>query len=504
MKLASKVIILLAILLSVNTSQANELNKLKLISIQATRYEISFQNISKHTLRVIVRDRTSYKSEYFLINPGEVSYFKGSFDKQKLLDLEVMCVYDIHTFREDISRFQEKVILKNTDSPNKVLQIKRSEWYKFVDDFVQNRNISDFIEAYDVEQLTIHEKTVQELASDIAGKISKDKTLLSTQGSSDFFASAGLSNAKAAVAVVLELAHNAAAYNYKDQIPYLKNTLEWLSDKRFIQSNRDLIYNIADGLDLRTSTPRFVASFSPIVFTGRINDSWLPPNEVGFDGDKVIGSGWFNNTLALQAGGTITPEFSVINHFAYSRLYASLIYEKISYELNPNAVYQLSSDYLVTSNPTPAFAYTIADVSNIFLETKNIGMSATFKTVVKDLFFIDVEAGLLQRRGNFDFALGKEHFVGDQEVLNLIYEPSTKVLNKSILGFGKLKAGIGYNTQKGKGIYITTGLRAFQSNIEPNDNYKIYLRTVQETLLVPTTPNTPWLISLDFGVDVMF
>lgn len=504
MKLVSKVILILAILLSVESSQATELNKAKLISIQATRYEISFQNISKHTLRVIVRDRTTYKSEYFMINPGHTSSFKGNFDKQKLLDLELMCIYDIQTFRKDISRFQEKILLKNNSSPTKVLQLKRSEWFKFVGDFVNNKDVGDYLEDYDYEQLTIDGKNVKELASDIASKISKDRTLLSTQGSSDYFAGVGISTSKAAVAVVMELAHNAADFGFVDQVSYLRETLEWLSNKRFIQSNRDLIYNIADGLDLRTSTPRFVVSFSPIIFTGRLSDSWLPPNEFGFDSDKVIGNGWFNNTLALQVSAMATPEFNLINNVAYSRVYGSFTYEKIAYQLNQNAVYQLSSDFLSTINPNPAEQYTIANINDINLETTNIALSGIVKTIIKDLVFIDIEGGIIRRGGHFDFGLGNEHFVDDPEVIQLNYEPSIKVLDKSTLAFGKLKAGIGYNTQKGKGVYVSAGLRAFQSLVYPNENYKIYQRTISETFPVLTEANNPWLISLDFGIDVMF
>ena len=501
MKFVSKVIVLLALLLSVETSLANELNKL--ISIQATRYEINFQNISKHTLRVIVRDRTTYKSQYFIVHPGQTNEFKGNFDKQKLLDLEVMCVYDLQTFREDISRLQEKIIFKNNDSPTNVLQLKRSEWFQFVDDFVKSRNVGDYLEDYDYEQATIGEKTVKELASDIASKISKDRTLLSTQGSSNFFAGVGISTSRAAVAVAMELAHNASDYNFVDQVSYLKSSLEWLSNKRFIQSNRDLVYNIADGLDLRTSTPRFVVSFSPIVFTGRLNDSWLPPDEVGFDAEKVIGNGWFNNTLAFQVSGMVTPEFNLINNIAYSRVYGSFTYEKISYELNPLGSYYLSSDYLSTVNDLLP-SYRISDVSNVNLETRNISMSGVFKTIIKDLVFIDVEAGIMRRNANFDFGLGNEHFAGDPEIINLTYEPSTKVFDKSTLAFGKLRAGIGYNTQKGKGVYISTGLRTFQSTVKPNENYKIFQRTSTDIFSVPTEPSKSWLVSLDFGIDVMF
>ncbi len=504
MKFVSKIIILLALLLSVETSLANELNKLKLISIQATRYEISFQNISKHTLRVIVRDRTTYKSQYFIVNPGQTNEFKGNFDKQKLLDLEVMCVYDIQTFREDISRFQEKILVKNNTSPTKTLEIKRSEWFNFVDDFVNSKNVDDYLQDYDYEQLTIDEKTIRELASEIASKISKDRTLLSTQGSSNFFASTSPSTSKNAVAVVMELAKNASDYNFVSQVSYLKNSLEWLSNKRFIQSNRDLVYNTADGLDLRTSTPRFVVSFSPIVFTGRLNDSWLPPNEFGFDADKVIGNGWFNNTLSLQVSGMLTPEFNLINNIAYSRVYGSFTYEKISYQLNQSAVYQLSSDFLSTINPDPAPFYTIVDIRNINLEIRNTALSAVFKTIIKDLVFVDIEGGIMRRSGHFDFGLGNEHFADDPEVIQLDYESSTKVLDKSTVAFGKIRAGIGYNTQKGKGVYVSAGLRAFQSTIKPNENYKMYQRTIDETFPVPTEANKPWLVSLDFGIDVMF
>jgi hypothetical protein len=504
MKLVSKVIILLALLLSVQISRANELSKNKLISIQATRYEINFQNISKHTLRVIVRDRKTYKTEYFIVNPGQTSEFKGNFDKQKLLDLEVMCVYDIQTFREDISRFQEKILFKNNDSPTNVLKIKRSEWFRFVDNFVKSKNVRDYMKEYDYEQLTIDGKNVKELASEIASKISKDRRLLSTQGSSNYFADVGSSTSRAAVATVMELAHNATEYGFVNQVAYLKEALEWLSDKRFIQSNRDLIYNVADGLDLRTSTPRFIVSFSPIVFTGRLNDSWLPPNEVGFDTEKVIGSGWFNNTLALQISAMVTPEFKIINDVAYSRVYGSFTYEKISYQLEDRATYQLSSDFLSTLNPSPAPLYSISNLENINLETRNLAMSAVLKTIVKDLIFIDIEGGIMRRTGNFDFGLGNEHFAGDPEVTNLIYESSTRVLGKSTVAFGKLRTGIGYNTKKGKGVYISTGLRAFQSSITPNENYKIFQRTNDDVFKVPTEAIKPWLISLDFGIDVMF
>ncbi len=502
MKLVNKACILLMLLLLAKTSLANEQNNdRQLISIQATRYDISFQNISKHSLRVIVRDRNTYKSQFFLLNPGQTSNFTGNFDKQRLLDLEVMSVYDLLTFQEDIKRFSEKILFKNKHNPTKTLQIKRSDWYQFVTNYVDHKDVSAYLEDFDFAQPTIRDRTAKELASDIAGKITKDRAIISDNGNG-YFAGTGLSASKAAVAVVLELAYNAAEFGYKKQIPYLRSMLEWLSDKRFIQSNRDLIFHKADGLDLRTSTPTFSISFSPIFFTQNLNDSWLAPNEVGFEPNRVIGNGWFNNTLQLQGTVMVSPEFNILPNIAYSRIYASLIYQRISYELNPGGVYELSTDYLRTVIPTPDTTYAISDLDGVALRTTGLGLSMSVRTMIKDLVFIDIEGGFLNKRTRFDFSQGEAHFLDVPEVAQITYD-NRRVLENYLSAFGKIKAGVGYNTQKSTGIYIYGGFGAFQNEMVRNEDYKLYLRRENSSDLVPTTSKS-WLLSVDFGIEVMF
>lgn len=505
MKLVNKALILLVILLSsMETSLANELNnKRELISIEATRYEIRFQNISKHSLRVIVRDRETLKSQFFLINPGQISQFRGNFDKQRLLDLEVMSVYDFQTFRDDLKRLNQKILLRNKNNPTKTLQIKRADWYTFANNFINHKDVSNYVEEFDFTQLTIKELDGKELASTIANKVSKDRTIISENERTGYFAGSSISTSKAAVAVVLSMAYQAAEFGFKDQIPYLRSMLEWLSDKRFIQSNRDLVFHKADGLDLRTTTPMFSVSFSPIYFIQNLNDSWLAPTELGFDPDKVIGQGFFNNTLQFQVSGMISPEFEVIPNLAYARLYGSLIYQRLSYELNSLAVYDLSSNYLATVTNPPAETYTISSLDDIALQTTGLGVSASLRTMFKDFIFIDLEGGFLSRSGRLNFGQEEGHFNDEPDVLQITYD-GRKVTEGSPSAFGKIKAGLGYNTQKGAGIYISAGFGAFQSNITPNDDYQIYLRTSQNTIDQLPILSKSWMLSMNFGVEVMF
>lgn len=498
--------LMLILLLNSETVLANEISeteKTKLISIQATRYEISFQNVSKHSLRVIIRNRVDYQSQYFLIDPGQTNFFKGSFDKQKLQDMEIICVYDLETFRKDIERLKDKILLKNAISPTTLSTIKKSDWFQFVENFIAHKDVSGYLENYDFSQFTINEKTAKDLAGDISAKISKDRSYLGSNGGNpNLFASAGISSSKAAVAVVLELANNANEYEYKNQIAFLRSSLELLSDRKFIADNKDLVYNIADVLDLRTSTPKFIFSFSPILFTQKLNDTWNEPNEIGFDKEKVISGGWFNNTLSAKVSFPISPEINLLKNLAYSRVYGAVSYEKISYELEEYGVFQVRNDYLSLDNPNPSLLYSMTNIKNIQLEMRGATFSAFAKTMIKEFIFIDLEAGVLVRSGRFNFGLGDEHFDDVPDVLHLTYNRE-KVVKTTTAPFLKVNAGIGYNTKRGQGLYLIAGLRTFQSALETTENFGLFKRTSTSSDLV-SIASKPWLLSLDFGMAYMF
>lgn len=295
--------------------------KTKLLSVEATRYEISFLNSFQHTLRVALKDRGTRKVEHFTLNPGEIKTFKGSFNKEKLQDLEVFCTYDFETFRSDLLRFHNKILLANSQKRS---ELEGAEWFKFVKSFANIQNVKDYISDYDFSQITIDEKTAEDLSFDISDKVARDVILFANLEDENFGGHSP-TTAKAAVAAVLELAHHASDFNYVNQVKYLKKMMELLSDKDFVQSNRDLVYNMADGLDLRTTTSDYFVSFTPIIFTQSLNNSWRAPNEVSIDAEKILSEGWFNNTLSIHLGKAITTERRLGSKYLHARLYASFL-----------------------------------------------------------------------------------------------------------------------------------------------------------------------------------
>lgn len=474
--------------------------KAKLISVEATRYEISFLNSFQHTLRIALKDRGTRKVEHFTLNPGQVKTFKGNFDKDKLQDLEVFCTYDFETYRADLIRFQEKILSINS---KKHTQIKTTDWFQFVSAFINVKNIKSYIRDYDFTQMTIDEKSAEDLAFDISDKVARDNILFANLEDENF-GSHSPTTAKGAVVAVLELAHNASDFNYVNQVKYLKSMMELLSNKNFVQTNRDLVYNMADGLDLRNTAPDYMVSFTPIIFTQNLNDSWIAPNEIGIDGEKILSGGWFNNTLSFHVSKAITSEIRLGNPMLHGRLYASLFYEKIAYGLNERGVYSVMDTYVDTKENAPGPYFDITNkVNDITLEMSQIGGSIISKVMVGDWMFFDLEGGLISKQGRLNFREGIEHFEDNINVLDLLHSNRTKVLNPSFAPFIKIKNGIGHSPRKGTGFYFTTSFVATQSFLETNDQYDIYVRTPTNETLVPTTSNS-WLYSLTFGVDYLF
>lgn len=472
----------------------------KLLNVEATRYEISFINSYQHSLRVALKDRATRKVEHFVLHPGEVKTFKGQFNKERLQDLEVFCTYDFETFRADINRFRSKLVASNS---KKRTEIEGADWYKFVDRFLDLKNVKTYLKDFDFEQLTIDEKSAENLAFDISEKVARDQALFANLENENFGGHSP-TTAKAAVAAVLELAHHAADYDYVDRVKYLKSTMELLSSKNFIQQNRDLVYNMADGLDLRRVAPDYLVSFTPIIFTQSLNESWRAPNEVGLDTDKILSEGWFNNTLSLHVGRAITDERRFGSKMLHARLYGSLFLEKISYTLSERGLYSAGEDYVNVRESASGTTFDVTnDIDNIKLEMTHLGGSLIGKLMVSDWMFFDIEGGVMTKQGRLDFRNGAGHFEDNVNVLDYTHSNSMKVLQRSFAPFIKVKNGVGYSPRKGTGFYFTSSFIAFQSFLEPNDNYQIYDRISSPETLLPTTSNS-WLYSVTFGVDYLF
>jgi len=497
-----RIIITLLVLIWAAFPSYAQSKKSKLLSVEATLYEISFLNSYQHSLRVALKDRKTRKVEHFVLEPGEFKKFKGDFDKERLQDLEVFCTYDFETYRADLKRFQNKILLVNSKN-KKQNELKQADWYQFVNAFVDIKNVKNYVEDFDFSQMTINEKTAEDLSFDISDKISKDNYLFANLENENFGGHSP-TTAKAAVAAVLELAHHASDFNYVNHVKYLKNMMVLLSDKNFVQTNRDLVYNMADGLDLRTVASDYFVSFTPIIFTESLNDSWRAPNEIGIDGEKILSDGWFNNTLSLHVGRAITKERRLGNKMLHGRLYASLFYEKIAYKLSERGVYAVTSTSVETKENAVGPYFDITNKNeDIRLEMSQWGGSVVGKVFFSDWLFLDIEGGLITKQGRLNFSREALHFEDNINVNALTRNSKTPVVNRSYAPFIKIKNGIGYSPKKGKGYYFTTSFMAFQSFLETNENYDIYLRTQTNQTLAPTTSNS-WLYSVTFGVDFLF
>jgi hypothetical protein len=477
------IIVFILILFSTSSVVAN---KNKYISIEASLYDITFLNITKHALQVVVKDRKTNKIESFSLEPSERKSFKGRYNREKLQDLEVYCTYDFEAFRADLTRFQHKILTKN---PKKLRELRNSDWFLFVDRFSRSRPTLNYIKDFDFSQMTIN------------NKITKDRTLFVSLREGNF-ASSSPKTAKKAVAAVLELALHAADYKYIDQVKYLKEMMVMLSDPRFVQNNRDLIYNIADRLDMRTTATDYLISFTPIIFTQGMNSSWLAPNEVGLDTEKVLGVGWLNNTLSLQFGKAVTRE-TRLNKNIYGRVYATAFYERISYNLSEFGAYYLGADYLDVQPTVNESEYDITNSDDIHLEMTHWGLSGLGRLMVGRWMFFDAEAGLITGQGKLRFNLGKDHFEDNINVNTITFDESTAVLKRSYAPFFRVKGAFGYSPVKGQGVYFSVSYLAFQNFQEYNDDYGIYTKTKLGVIKVPVTSNS-WLNSLTLGIDVLF
>lgn len=483
------------ILVSYSTSLAN---KNKYISIEASLYDITFLNITKHALQVVVKDRKTSKVESFFLEPSQKKSFHGRYNREKLQDLEVYCTYDFEAFRSDLVRFQQKILTKN---PDKMRELRNSEWFLFVDRFSRSRPTLDYIKDFDFSQMTINNRTAQELASDINNKITKDRTLFVSLREGNF-AGSSPKTAQKAVAAVLELALHAAEYKYTEQVKYLKEMMVMLSDPRFVQNNRDLIYNIADRLDMRTTAADYLVSFTPIIFTQGMNSSWLAPDEVGLDTEKIVGVGWLNNTLSLQFGKAVSRETRFKENI-HARMYATAFYEKISYNLSGFGAYSVGADYVEVQPLISESRYDITNSDDIHLEMTHWGLSGLGRLMVGKWMFLDAEAGLITGQGKLRFKLDEEHFEDNINVKALTFDESTPVLKRSYAPFLRVKGAFGYSPVKGQGVYFSVSYLAFQNFQESNDDYEIYTKTKQGVVKVPVLSNS-WLNSLTLGVDVLF
>ena len=489
------IIVFTLIIFSHSTSMAN---KNKYISIEASLYDITFLNITKHALQVVVKDRKKDKVESFSLEPSERKLFRGRYNREKLQDLEVYCTYDFETFRSDLTRFQQKILTKN---PKKIRELRDTDWFLFVDRFSRSRPTLDYIKDFDFSQMTINNRTAKQLASDINNKISKDRTLFISLREGKF-ASSSPKTAKKAVAAVLELALHAADYKYTGQVKYLKEMMVMLSDPRFVQNNRDLVYNVADRLDMRTTAADYLISFTPIIFTQGMNSSWLAPDEVGLDTEKILGVGWLNNTLSLQFGRAVSREARFKKNI-YGRIYASAFYEKISYNLSEFGAYSLGANYVDVPPMVSESKYDITNSDDIHIEMTHWGLSGVGRLMIGKWMFLDAEGGLITGQGKLRFNLGKEHFEDNINVNSITFDESTPVLKRSYAPFFRVKGAFGYSPEKGQGIYFSVSYLAFQNFQEFNDDYEIYSKTKAGTFKVPVSSNT-WLNSLTLGIDVLF
>lgn len=489
----------MSILLVMLTSAVYAQGEKKLIRIDATRYEMRISNRFQHTLRVVVKDRETNKIEDFVLTPGEIKNFEGVFNKKKLQDLEVFCMYDYATFRNDLERFQSSILSKNYSQQSK---IKSEDWYRFVTDFVANKSVTDYLRDFDFDQPALNGSSAEEVAQNITDRILKDQSYLSAF-KSNVFASNSPSTARAAVAAVLELAFQASEYGYTTKIKHLRSMLVTLSDGELVSKSRNLIYNVADGLDLRTFTPLHFVRFTPIIFTENLNEFWLAPNEVGLDVEKVLSEGWFNNTLSLQFGRGISPEVRLGNRHLHARVYGTLFYERISYRLNDFGLYYVSEDYVDLKENVPDPDQDISNAEDIHLELSSFGASAIGKVLIGKFLFVDVEGGLLTRQGRLNFRQGDEHFETNINVNALTHERRTPVLKRSFAPFAKVKVGGGYIPNKGNGLFFSVGFSVTQSALETNDNYGLFTKTPANTQMVGVESNT-WLYGVTFGLDYMF
>lgn len=179
-------------------------------------------------------------------------------------------------------------------------------------------------------------------------------------------------------------------------------------------------------------------------------------------------------------------------------------YEKIAYTLSERGVYGVMDDYVEVKENAPGPYFDITNqVEGIQLEMKQWGGSVLGKLMLSDWMFLDVEGGLITKRGRLNFRQKDLHFEDNINVISLTHTRRTPITDRSYAPFIKVKNGIGYSSKKGTGIYFTSSFMAFQSFIATNENYNINFRTSSGYNLVPTTSNS-WLYSVTFGVDYLF
>lgn len=469
-----------------------------LVSIEASRYDMSFVNISKHHLHIIMTDRALAKAQAFALEPSRQQQFTGQYGRQRLQELEVMYSYDLATFRADLAQMQAQILAFNRPQAD---SIRALPWFQYVTSVAQDDYDPAYWEGYDLTQKTLGDRNVSQLAADIHAKLLADKA---TFGQLDTLIVTDEQDALASVIAVLELAYRAQGLGYREQVGFLKNCLVMLSDRNFVQRSRDLVYNMADGLDLSTTTPRYIVGLAPILFTENLTETWLAPNETGLDTEKLLSEGWLNRTAALYAARAITNEWRLgRSGVIYGRVYARLQYERLGYRLNPFGIYYVGEQYVTPAPNATATEYEITVNEGIFLELSHWSAGAQARLMIGRHVALDLEGGLLTRMGRLRFWNGADHFATNNDVADFVHRNRTRVTERAFAPYVRTELSVGISQRKGRGLFLTMGYDSFQSFLTPNEDFAFLRKTLDGTHTTPLNADT-WKSGLRFGVAYSF
>lgn len=467
-----------------------------LVSIEASRYEMSIVNVSKHHLRLVMTDRSLGKAQAFALEPSRQQRFTGQYNRSRLQELEVMYVYDLEMFRSDLRQMQAQILAFNRPQAD---SIRALPWFQFVSSVAAHDYDPAYWRDYDMKQKTLGDRNVRQLATSIHAKLIADRAAYAQL---DTLIATNEQDAMASVIAVLELAYRASGLGYREQVGYLKNCLVMLSDVEFVRKSRDLVYNMADGLDLSTTTPRYIVGLAPILFTENLSDTWLAPNEVGFDTEKLLSEGWLNRTAALYAARAITDEWLFgRSEKVFGRVYARLQYERLGYRLNPFGIYRVGERYVTPTTLAPDYEVTVNE--GVFLEVSHWSAGAQARLMVGRHIALDVEGGLLTRMGRMHFWNGVDHFEGNAAVTEFVHRRRTGVTARAYAPYLRAELSVGISPRKGRGVFLTMGYDSFQSFLTPNADYAFYRRTLSGTDLAPLNSDA-WKSGLRFGVAYNF
>lgn len=470
-----------------------------LVSIEASRYDMSFVNISKHHLRVVMTDRALGVAQAFELEPSRQQLFTGQYGRERLQELEVMYVYDLATFRDDLTQMQAQILAINRPKAD---SIRGLDWFQFVSSVARNDYDPAYWRDYNMTQKTLGDRNVSQLATDIHSKLLADRATFSQL---DTIIDTDKEMALASVVAVLELAYRAGGLGYREQVSFLKNCLVMLSDRGFVNDSRDLVYNMADGLDLSTTTPKYIVGLTPIIFTENLTDTWLAPTETGFDAEKLLSEGWLNRTAALYGARAITGERQIgQSDKVFGRVYAKLQYERLGYRLNPFGIYYVGERYVTPSPQAAATTYEVTVNDGVFLELSNWSASAQARVMIGRHVAIDVEGGLTTRVGRMHFWGGLAHFEGNTDVEDFVHRRRTQVTARAFAPFMRTQLSVGISQRKGHGLFLTAAYDSFQSFLTPNDSYQFFRKTIDGTHPVSLNAADPWKSGIRFGVSYFF